>query len=157
MSRKALISTVVLALAAAGGSAAADVSPAVISAFKGQLVITKDDLPEGKTDKETIGKIKAANLKELVGEQAGETQQWHFHYTAFLTKNGSASLKVEFVNDKGQLSANKQLEGVDAKSNALSGDITIDEDEGLTKGKTYAIEIIAGSSTVVAKTTVAFK
>jgi hypothetical protein len=38
----------------------------------------------------------------------------------------------------------------------LSGDISIDEDEGLTKGKTYTVEILNGSS-VVAKTTLTMK
>ena len=156
MSRSTLMSTVVLALVASGASASADVSQAVISSFRGQLVVTKDDLPEGKNDKDTIAKIKAAQLHELTGEQASDTTQWHFHYTAFLSKNGASSLKMDFMNDKGQLSANKQLEGVDAKSYVLSGDITIDEDEGLTKGKTYSVEVLSGN-TVLSKSTVSFK
>jgi hypothetical protein len=150
------MSAVVVALVATGASASADVSQAVISSFRGQLVVSKDELPDGKNDKETISKIKAATLKELVGEKASDTTQWHFHYTAFLSKNGSSSLKLDFINDKGQLSANKELEGVDAKSNVLSGDITIDEDEGLNKGKTYSVEVMAGT-TVVSKASVTFK
>ena len=45
----------------AGGIASADMSKAVIGAFKGQLVVSKGDLPEGKNDKDTIAKIKAEN------------------------------------------------------------------------------------------------
>ena len=36
----------------------ADLSKTVISAFKGQLVISKGELPSGKNDKDTISKIK---------------------------------------------------------------------------------------------------
>jgi hypothetical protein len=129
----------------------------VISAFRGQLVVTKDDLPEGKNDKDTISKIKAAAVHELTGDASGDTTHWNFHYAAFLSKTGASSLKLDFMNDKGQLSANKSLEGVDPKSSLLTGDISIDEDEGLTKGKTYSVELIAGVNTVVAKATIAFK
>ena len=156
MSRR-MLSTAVLAvtLAASAQPVFADVSRSVISAFRGQLVITKDELPDGKNDKDTIAKIKAAQLKTLEGSPRGDVTGWDFHYTAFLTKTGATHLRVNFLNGK-QLSADKQLDGVDPKSTVLSGDITIDEDEGLTKGKTYTIELLNGSS-VVAKTTLTMK
>ena len=156
MSRR-LMSTAVLAvtLAASAQPVFADISRSVISAFRGQLVITKDELPEGKNDKDTIAKIKAAQLKTLEGTPKGDVTGWNFHYTAFLTKTGATTLKVEFLNGK-QLSADQMLDGVDPKSTVLSGDISIDEDEGLTKGKTYTVEILNGSS-VVAKTTLTMK
>jgi hypothetical protein len=157
MSRR-LTSAVIVATALASGSiASADVSRAVISAFSGQFVVTKDELPEGKNDRDTITKIKAVQLKELVGnEVSSDNTAWHFHYTAFLTKTGSSALKLDFLREGGALSADKQLSDVDPKRNVLSGDISIDENEGLTKGKTYTIELLAGSS-VVAKTTMTFK
>jgi hypothetical protein len=152
-----MMSAAVLAatLAVSAQPVFADVSRSVISAFRGQLVITKDELPEGKNDKDTISKIKAAQLKTLEGSPRGDVTGWDFHYTAFLTKSGATHLKVNFLNGK-QLSADKQLDGVDPKSTVLSGDITIDEDEGLAKGKTYTIEVLNGSS-VVAKTTLTMK
>lgn len=139
----------------AASLASADVSRNVISAFRGQIVITKDDLPEGKNDAETIKKIKAANLSTLEGNGDAENATWHFHYTAFLLKGGASDLKLEFMKD-GKLSADKRLEGVDPKQNVLTGDISIDENEGLAKGKTYTIELSQGS-TVVAKTTLTMK
>jgi hypothetical protein len=152
-----MMSAAVLAatLAVSAQPVFADVSRSVISAFRGQLVITKDELPEGKNDKDTISKIKAAQLKTLEGSPRGDVTGWDFHYTAFLTKSGATHLKVNFLNGK-QLSADKQLDGVDPKSTVLSGDITIDEDEGLAKGKTYTIEVLNGTS-VVAKTTLTMK
>jgi hypothetical protein len=153
MSRRSL-SAAVLALAFVAGSAYA-MSNSVISAFRGQLVVSTGDLPEGKNDRDTIAKIKAANLKELTGEPHGDVTQWYFHYTAFLNRAGASSLKLEFLKD-GKLSADKQLTGVDPKSSVLTGDITIDEDEGVAKGKTYMVQLMAGS-TVVAKTTLSLK
>jgi hypothetical protein len=152
-----MMSTAVLAVAIAASvqPAFADVSRSVISAFRGQLVITKDELPEGKNDKDTIAKIKAAQLKTLEGTPRGDVTGWDFHYTAFLTKTGATHLKVEFLSGD-KLSADKQLDGVDPKSSVLSGDITIDEDEGLAKGKTYTVQLLNGSS-VVSKTTLTMK
>src|SRR5512140_694578 len=117
----------VAAAASWGGIASADVSTAVIKEFRGDLVITKGDLPEGKNDKDTIAKIKTERVKELTGEERGETFSWHFHYTAFLTKVGASSLKVQFfTTDKDKnIAADTRLEGVDPKSTVLSGDITI--------------------------------
>ena len=144
-----------VALAAAAQPVFADISRPVISAFHGQLVITKDELPEGKNDKDTIAKIKAAQLKSLEGTPKGDVTGWNFHYTAFLTKTGATHLKLNFLNGD-KLAADQQLDGVDPKSAVLSGDISIDEDEGLAKGKTYTVQVMNGSS-VVAKTTLTMK
>lgn len=144
-----------VALAAAAQPVFADVSRTVISAFHGQLVVTKDEIPEGKNDKDTIAKIKAAQLKSIEGTPKGDVTGWNFHYTAFLTKTGATHLKLEFLSGD-KLAADQQLDGIDAKSAVLSGDISIDEDEGLAKGKTYTVQVMNGSS-VVAKTTLTMK
>jgi hypothetical protein len=145
----------VLAVTLAGGMAYA-MSNSVSSAFRGQLIVSAGDLPEGKNDKDTIAKIKTANLKELAGEAHGDVSAWFFHYTAFLTKTGASNLKLEFMKD-GKLAADKQLTGVDPKSAVLTGDITIDEDEGVAKGKTYTVQLVTSGDTVVAKTTLTLK
>jgi len=156
MSKRVMSAAVfAVAFAAAAQPVFADVSRTVISAFRGQLVVTKDDLPEGKNDKDTIAKIKAAQLKSLDGSAKGDVQAWHFHYTAFLTKNGANKLKLEFMNGD-KLAADQQLDGVDPKNSVLSGDIDIDEDEGLAKGKTYTVQVMNGGS-VVAKTSLTMK
>jgi hypothetical protein len=62
---------------------------------------------------------------------------------------------MEFMNGS-KLSADKQLDGIDPKSSVLTGDISINEDEGLAKGKTYTIQLMSGSS-VVSKTTLIMK
>jgi len=152
MSRTSMSALVFAAVAAAGGVASADLSRGVISNFRGQLVISKDELPEGKNDKDTISKIKSAQLKELQGTKNEDVVYWHFHYTAFLSKTGNTHLKLEFLKD-GKLSADQSLDGIDAKSAVLSGDIAINEDEGLAAGKTYTVELLGAGDAVVAKTT----
>src|ERR1041384_1247925 len=89
MSSNRLLLTAMIVCAALGwrGTATAEMSRAVMTAFKGDLVITKGELPEGKTEKETIAKIKSERLKELTGEARDDVTYWHFHYTAFLSKS----------------------------------------------------------------------
>jgi hypothetical protein len=146
--RKMISIAVVLAALVIGGTANAEMSRGVITAFKGQLVISKTDLPEGKNDKDTISKIKAAKVTEITGEAQEDVTYWNFHYTAFLSKAGSPTLKLEFYKDGKQFVADKTLDGVDPKSSVLSGDISINEDEGLTKGKAYVVKLVAGKNTV---------
>ena len=148
MPRKIILAAV--ALAALIGVAYADMSRPVISAFKGQLVISKGELPEGKNDKDTIAKIKAAKVTTLEGAAQEDVTYWNFHYTAFLNRTGASTLKMEFYRDGKQFVADKTLDGVDPKSAVLTGDISINEDEGLAKGKAYVIKLVAGKNTVVA-------
>lgn len=155
MSRMMSAAVLAVALMSAPQALWADVSKPVISAFKGQLVVTNEELPSGKNDKETIAKIKKAQLKELTGTASDDVTSWNFHYTAFLSKTGSKNLKMEFIKGD-KLAADKQLDGVDPKSSVLSGDITINEDEGLAKGNTYQVRLVSGS-TVVAKTSLIMK
>jgi hypothetical protein len=149
-----LMSVAVLTAAIAVGAqpASADMSKNVIAAFRGQLVISKDELPQGKNDKDTIAKIKAAKLTTLEGETRDDVTSWHFSYAAFLSRTGASTLKLEFYNGK-QLSADKTLDGVDPKSPLLTGEISINEDEGLAKGKTYTIKLVTDKDAVVSSTT----
>ena len=155
-SRRSMSAALIVAAVAWGGVAAADMSRGVITAFKGELVITKGELPEGKSDKETIAKIKAERLKELSGEAKSDVTSWFFHYTAFLTKPGATELTMEFWNGK-KLAANKRINGIDPKITALSGDISIDEDEGLTKGTTYQVKLVTEKNAAVAQTALVMK
>ena len=156
MSSRSIFAAVLVAAVAWGGVAAADMSRNVIAAFKGDLVVTKAELPEGKTDKETIAKIKAERLKELTGEAKGDVTGWVFHYTAFLTRTGATELTMEFWKDK-KLAANKRINGFDPKLQVLSGDLPIDEDEGLTKGTAYVVKLVTEKNAVVAQTPLVMK
>jgi hypothetical protein len=161
MSSHRWISTAALVALAvgSGGIASADLSKTVISAFKGELVITKGELPEGKTEKDTIAKIKAERLKELTGEARGDVTYWRFHYTAFLSKPGATQLKMEFwTNDKDKkFVADNRLDGVDPKITVLSGDISINEDDGLLKSRPYLIKLVNDKDVVVASTPMMMK
>lgn len=156
MPRKIILAAVAIA-ALIGSVAYADMTRGVIAAFKGQLVITKGELPEGKNDKDTIQKIKKERLTSLTGEMQEDVAYWSFHYTAFLKKTGNSKLKMEFYRDGKQFVADKTLDGIDPKSAVLTGDISINEDEGLSKGKAYVIKLVAGKNTVVATTNLLMK
>ena len=134
----------------------ADMSRSVISAFRGQLVISKGELPSGKNDKETIAKIKKEQIKVLAGTKNEDVTSWYFVYTAFPSKLGQKNLKMEFMKG-GKLAADKRLDGIDPKSAILTGDIQINEDEGLAAGNTYQIQLVTASGAVVAKTTLTMK
>ena len=157
MSRLTSAALVALTLAVTATPALADLKPGVISAFRGQLVVTKDELPEGKNDKDTIAKIKAAQLHELTGTASADVTAWRFHYSAFISKSGATTLKMMFYADGKRYVADKRLDGVDPKSSMLTGEISIDEDEGLAKGKTYTIKLETDKEAVVAQTTLTMK
>lgn len=158
MSRRVIQATVlaVAFVVAASQAAFADMSRGVIAAFKGQLIISKGELPTGKNDKDTIQKIKKEQLKEITGQTSEDVTSWYFSYTAFLSKAGSKTLKMEFLKN-GKLAADKRLDGIDPKSGVLTGEISINEDEGLAKGNTYQIQLLNAGGTVVSKTTLTMK
>ncbi|MBX3159948.1 MAG: hypothetical protein KF773_28525 [Deltaproteobacteria bacterium] len=129
----------------------------MIATFKGQLVVTKAELSEAKTDKDTIAKINAEKLKEVVGEANEDVTYWHFHYTAFLNRSGDTRLKMEFYKDGKTYAADKRLENIDPKSGVLTGEISISEDDGLAKGKSYVVKLVTDKDVVVASTPLVFK
>ena len=158
MSRR-VISAAALAVAvlfATSETVNADMSKSVISAFRGQLVISKGELPSGKNDKETIAKIKKERVKVLQGTKSEDVTSWYFAYTAFPNRTGQKNLKMEFMKG-GKLAADKRLDGIDPKSQVLTGDIQINEDEGLAAGNTYTIQLVTSGGAVVAKTTLTMK
>src|SRR5579871_3377233 len=121
---KRLFPVVVVAFA---GAASAEPTRGVISHYRGQLIVTVDDLPEGKNDADTIKKIYAKRLKELKGEPTNsDVVAWHFHYAAFLSKTGAKQLKLEFMIGN-EVKADKKITDVDPKSGVLLGEIGINE------------------------------
>ena len=157
MTKLTFAAVLIAAFVAGPRTSEAEMTRNVISAFKGELIISKGDLPEGKNDKDTIAKIKSERLKELTGEAHEDVVSWHFHYTAFLTKTGSAQLTLEFYTPDKKFVADNRLDGIDPKSSVLTGDISISEDEGLSKGKVYTLKLVQGKDTVVATTTLLMK
>ena len=146
-SRRLVLALPLALLLAAGLTAPpahADLSKKVIAAFKGKILVTKDPLEMVGDDKATVAHFKKTALTELKGAAGGdEVWTWQFVYTAFLAKGaGTTSLKLEFYDGK-TYSADRVLTGVDPKSTVLAGDIEITEDDGLTKGKSYTLKLVA--------------
>ncbi len=139
--------------------ALADFSRKVTSTFKSQIVVSSGELAADKNDKATIDGIKKARLTEVPSHDTGDVKAWTFHYTAFLGKAGAATLKVKFFTaDKdNNYVADQSLSGIDPKSSVLSGDLTISEDEGLTRGKAYVMKLVTDSDVVLAQTPLTMK
>ena len=95
------------------------------------------------------------SLTALKGEQNGnDVQEWFFNYTAFMKQGGATSLKLEFYNEAGQYVADQTLTDVDPRMTVLEGDITINEDDGLAKGKKYTLKLtgtLKGKEVIFAK------
>ncbi len=145
MSLRSLPASLALAIVlGAGAMAYADVSPKVIAAFKGQVVVTADEVEPGANDKATIEAYKKARLKEVKGEPNGDdVQTWHFFYTAFLNaKSATTDLKLEFYSGDKYV-ADEHLTGVDTGAPVLTGHVDITEDDGPAKGKTYTLKLVA--------------
>jgi hypothetical protein len=152
-----------VALLGAPAIAHAELSKKVITTFKGQILVTEGELPSGTDDKETVAAIKKAQLTSVEGEKnADDVTVWRFSYTAFLNKTGPTSLKMVFYSDdkEKRYAADQRLDGVDPKSPVLVGDVSITEDDGLNKGRSYVIKLVAttgGKDTTLAQTTLKMK
>jgi len=140
-------------------AAEAKLSDAVVAAFKGKLVLTRAAVAEGATDKDTIAKLKAAQLTELVGKPGDDGESWTFHYTAFLNKTGNVALKVQFISAEvdGRLANETAISIPDVDLPVLSGELTIGESRGLVRGKAYLLKLVNDKGDVVAKTSATFK
>jgi len=149
-----------LAVSLTATPARADLPKKVIAAFKGKIIISNAPLEGTGDDKATIAKFKKEALTEVVGQAGGDdVWTWNFVYTAFLKTAGASSLKFEFY-DGTKYVADQSLTNVDPKMTVLEGDISITEDDGLTKGKRYTLKLVGtvkGKETVVASTVLDMK
>lgn len=119
------------------------ISKQVQKTFRGQIIISAQELPDGEGDpKATIATYKKLDLHAVKGDVSGDdVASWTFHYTAFLkAAPGTKSVSFDFhTADKENLYvANKTLQ-VDPKATMFTGALTIDENEGPTRGKTYHV------------------
>jgi hypothetical protein len=133
----------------------ADLSKKVIAAFKGKILVTDGPLSSVGDDKATVAHFKKKALTTVAGAMNGnDVMEWTFNYTAFLSKTGLSTLKLEF-HDGNKYAADQTLTGVDPKGQVIEGDITISEDDGLNKGKKYTLKLVGtakGKEVVVATT-----
>jgi hypothetical protein len=139
--------------------AEAKLSDAVVAAFKGKIILSRGAVAEGATDKDTIAKLKAAQLTELAGTPTDDGQSWTFHYTAFLKRTGNVGLKLQFVSGEAdrRFATETAIPIPDVESPVLSGDLTVGESRGLERGKAYQLKLVNDKGDVVAKASAIFK
>jgi hypothetical protein len=137
--------------------ARADIPKKVQAKFRGQILITDEPLPEEVETKEGVKLYKKLDKKALKGEDVDGVMSWTFFYTAFLKKPPKTSdLTLDFhTADKEKLYvANKRLQ-VNGNITIISGKITITEDDGPNRNRTYHLILRAkrGSKEIeIAKT-----
>jgi hypothetical protein len=149
-----------LALAILVAAAAeAKLSDAVVAAFRGKIVLSRTAVAPGPSDKETIAKLRAAQLTELQGTPTEDGQSWTFHYTAFLKKTGNVALRLQFVSGEAdrRFATEASIPIPDVDSPVLSGDLTVGESRGLSRGKAYQLKLVNDKDEVVAKASATFK
>ncbi|MCG8416999.1 MAG: hypothetical protein MJE77_03520 [Proteobacteria bacterium] len=159
--KKTLLFAFAVAFIAALGTAQAEVTKKVQKTFRGQILITDAPLPTGgATDAETISAFKKARAKSLKHVESNGVAEWSFLFTAFLKKPPKVtSMSVDFYTaDREKLYvANKRLLGIDPKVPILSGSLSISEDDGLVRGRTYMVKLtgsVRGKEVVFAETKV---
>ncbi|HEY2729920.1 MAG TPA: hypothetical protein VGK52_08250 [Polyangia bacterium] len=157
--RFAPLLSVAVVLVATVVAAQPQVSEAVVAAFRGKIVLSRDMVAPGASDKETIAKLKAAQLTTIVGLPTDDGQVWRFHYAAFLKKTGNLGLKLRYVSgeqDRRQ-DAESPIPIVDVASPVLTGELSMSERQGLVRGKVYFLQLVNDKGEVVAKTSAVFK
>ncbi|HVU50418.1 MAG TPA: hypothetical protein VHL80_07010 [Polyangia bacterium] len=139
--------------------AEAKVGDAVVAAFKGKIVLSRAAVGEGANDKDTIARLKAAQLTELAGKPGDDGESWTFHYMAFLRKTGNVGLRLQFVSAEldRRLAAEIAIPIPDVDSPVLAGELTVGESRGLSRGKAYLLKLVNDKGEVVAKTSATFK
>lgn len=154
---RVLIAAVLVGFLALFGPApvAAEMSVKVVAAFRGKIIVSRDSLPEGRNDRDSIAKIKSAQLKVLTGEEREGYKIWYFHYTAFLARKGSTSLTLAFRQGSRTV-ATKRLTGLPPKASILTGDVSISTDDGVKPGR-YELELSAPKVGRVAATYLTLK
>ena len=144
---KIAVSTLAVLVLLVTSTVQADVSKNVEKAFRGKILITEEPLPPpGETDAKTIEAYKKAQAKAIESVAGDGSNEWTFLFTAFLSKPPKVdSVSMDFFTaDKAKLYvANKRFTGIDGKSTVLSSKVSISEDDGLVKGKTYVIKLTA--------------
>src|SRR6478735_4488130 len=92
------VSAALLIVLALAGAARAELSNAVVAAYRGKIILSRAAVSAGASDKDTIAKLKASQLAELVGKAGEDGQVWRFHYTAFLKKTGNVGLRIKYIS-----------------------------------------------------------
>jgi hypothetical protein len=143
----------------AGALAHAGVSKKVQAKFRGQILVTTEELPdtEGMSDVEAAQVLKKLDQSKIVGSDGGEVKSWTFYYTAFLKQPaGTKDLSLDFhKTDKDKTYAANSRLTVDPGLTIIMGRLTIDENEGPNPGTTYDLFLrgkLKGKEVVLAKT-----
>lgn len=152
------ISSLTLVLVASIGIAHADIPEQVPKKLAGEIVITSRPLSEIHLNSANpMAAIEKVRVSELAHQEKDELATWSFHFTAFLKKApGMTMLSMDFyTDDKARLYVANKRFGIKPDMQAVSGEITITEDDGLIPGRRYLVKLTGkrkGREVVLAQT-----
>ena len=78
MSRRSVAPAALVIVVLTAAVATAQMSEAVVAAFRGKIVLTRAAVAPGATDKDTIAKLRAAQLAEIAGASNDDGQVWQY-------------------------------------------------------------------------------
>jgi len=140
-------------------AARADVSESVQKAFKGQILVSADPLPESAVDEaELIRQLKKATTGTVARTRGDGGVVWRFYFMAFMTKKpGATQVALDFYTDdkKRDFVAQERLTGIDPALTMLQSQVELSEDDGLSADKNYIVKLTAevkGKEVVLATT-----
>jgi hypothetical protein len=142
---------------------AQECSAKVKAAFKGQLIVTDQQLDLGGEAADVIAAVKKKNLTVIKSEEIEDTPTWGFYFTAFMSRSpGAKSISLDFFTDDGERRyvANKKLDGIDPSITMIQHNVMITEDDGLNIGKRYIVKLtstVGGKEVVLATTKLSTK
>lgn len=159
LSIAALVAVVMFGLNVVATAGDGQCSNAVAKAFKGQIIVSEAPLTGGDTDKATIAAYKAQRLDAVASTENGDgLLEWSFHWTAFLKAKGYSDVTLQFFKGE-DYKADQHLSNVDPALHVIRLNITINEDEGPSKGD-YTLKLVGtkgGKEAVLASTKLKLK
>jgi hypothetical protein len=144
-------------------AAAQECTAKVKAAFKGQLIVTDQQLDLGGESADVIAAVKKKNLTVIKSEEIEDTPTWGFFFTAFMNRSaGAKSISLDFYTDDGERRyvANKKLDGIDPSITMIQHNVMITEDDGLNIGKRYIVKLssqVGGKEVILATTKLSTK
>jgi hypothetical protein len=146
--RKSTMVLVAVALAVLGASVAWAQSAKFVKKYKGQLFVSDQEFQVIDDDAAMSDQIKKNSKSSLEGTQGEDAKSWDFYWIAVLSKKpGSANATIFFYEVTGK--TKKQVTykdiGIDGEQVVIVSNLSISEDDGLTKGKKYELVLATTS------------
>lgn len=161
--RVAFVALAALSLVVASLGAAHAKASKLLAKYRGQLILAAESFQVSDDDDAMLTQVKGKAKTELAGKDGGgdEGMVWDFAFLGVLkAKPGATKATLAFIDAKSGTQATYKELSCAADQEIIAADLTISENDGLTKGKTYDIVLTVskgGKDVVLAKGKATFK